>query len=141
MSARMSSPVDSAFGVIMSEAEAYEALMTTLEMSVLASMNFVAIVFAYLVAAHVGGKSLPRNVAIGLSPIYSIFLVPPFMGCFLNLSRAFDAGAYLTSQYPDSWAAQGSLVPIGVYSFMFGLPMFAGWLGSLYYLHKYVRKA
>ena len=123
----------------MSEFEAYEAFMLTIEMSVLASMNFVAIVFAYLVAAYVAGKALPRNIAIGLSFVYTIFLVPPFVGCLGNLSRAFDGGAYLTTQFPDGWASQGSFVPYGVYIVLFGLPMLAGWMGSLYYMHKHIR--
>jgi hypothetical protein len=123
----------------MTEFEIYEAFMSTLEMSVLASMNFVAIVFAYLVAAYVAGQSLSRNVAIGLSIIFTVFLVPPFMGTLSNLRRAFDAGAYLTSHFPDSWAAQGSVLSFEVYVVLFGVPMIAGWLGSLYYMHRYVR--
>jgi hypothetical protein len=102
-------------------------------------MNFVAIVFAYLVAAYVAGKSLPCNIAIGLSFIFAVFFVPPFMGTLDNLRRAFDAGACLTSQFPDSWAAQSSVLPFVLYAVLFGVPMIAGWLGSLYYMHVYVR--
>ena len=125
----------------MSEFEIYEALMMTTEMGVFASMNFVAIVFAYLVAAFVTGKSLSRTVALTLSATYTIFLVPHFVGCLTNITGAYDAGVYLSATFPDSWAATGASIPMAVLLALFGVPMLLGWIGSLFYMHGYIRSS
>jgi len=45
----------------MREYETFQAMMLSLHMAVVASMNYMAIVFAYLVAVFVTGKSLPKS--------------------------------------------------------------------------------
>lgn len=110
-----------------------------MDLAVLASMNFVAIVFAYLVAAFATGERLPRPVAIGVSIIYSIFLVPHFSGCLGAIDRAFSAGAHLSTSFPGSWATAGPPLPMEVQFAFFGIPMLLGWIGSLYYMHFYLR--
>lgn len=72
----------------MSEYETFQAMMLSLDMAVVASMNFMAIVFAYLVAAFVTGKSLPKSVAVGTSFIYTIFLIPPLLGVLRQSKEA-----------------------------------------------------
>jgi hypothetical protein len=123
----------------MTEFESYEAAMLALEMSVSASMNFTGYVFAYLVAAHVVGKSLPRNVAIGMSIIYTMFLVVPFSGAISNLHSSYEAHNQILEHFPDSWTIIESLIPFQVLAFLWGLPMLVGWLGSVYYMHGFAR--
>ena len=123
----------------MSEFENYEALMMTMEMAVFASMNFVAIVFAYLVAAFVTGQKLSRTVAVTLSTTYTIFLVPHFAGCFGNITTTYAAGVHLSATFPDSWTAASATMPMAWLLALFGVPMILGWVGSLFYMHGYVR--
>jgi len=124
----------------MSEFEHYEALLMSIELSVSASMNFLAIVAMYLIAAFVAGKKLPRSVAAGTSVIYTMFLIPPFVGWFGNLRRGFDLGILAKTNFPDSALFSGSVLPFEAYVTLSSIPMFMGWLGSIYFMHSYIRK-
>ena len=123
----------------MTEFETFEAIMLALDMAVTASMNFLAIVITYLVAAFVVGKSLPRSVAIGTSAIYTLFLIPPFGGTIGNLRRTYEGGLHLQSEYPDSWTILIVQSNPDVIIYFFAIPMFVGWLGSIFYMHRIVR--
>ena len=125
---------------LMSEFEIFEAMMIAMNLAVTASMNFVAIVFAYLVAAFVAGKSLPRGVAIGTSLIYTVFLIPPFNGTINNLRRVYDGDVVIRATYPESWLVPSDPTSFELLAFLFAFPMLAGWLGSLYYMHLYTRR-
>jgi hypothetical protein len=123
----------------MGEFEIFEALMMSMELSVLASMNFLAIAAAYLIAAYVAGKKLPRVVAVGTSLIYTMFLVPPFNGMIGNLRRVHALGSHLETEFPDSLLITSGTVPFEATVLLFGLPMIVGWLGSIYFMHAYIR--
>jgi len=123
----------------MSEFEIYEAMMMALDLSVTASMNFVAIVFAYVVAAYVAGKSLPRNVALGTSTAYTLFLIPPFAGTLGNLDRNYDGALHLQAEYPESWMLIDDPMGFAPIAFLFAIPMILGWLGSIYFMHGFIR--
>ena len=124
---------------IMTDVELFDALMRSTELAVLASMNFLAILVAYLVAAYVAGRRIPGAVAVGTSIVYTMFLIPPFSGLVGNLRRAYDLGSVLHSQFPDSPLAGDAVVPFYVSVALFGVPMTASWLGSLYFMHLYMR--
>ena len=125
----------------MSEFEIYDAMMMSIDMSVTASMNFVAIVFAYVVAAYVAGKSLPRNVALGTTTAYTLFLVPHFLGMLGNLRRNYDGVVQLQAEYPESWTLIDDPIGFAPLALLFAIPMFVGWLGSIYFMHGYVRRS
>jgi len=74
----------------MREYETFQAIMLSLHIAMVASINYMAIVFAYLVAVFVTGKSLPKSAAVGTSFIYTIFLIPPFSSVLGNLNRVCD---------------------------------------------------
>jgi hypothetical protein len=124
----------------MTEFEAFEAMMMSTELGVGASMNFVALVFAYLVAAFVVGKSLPKGVAIGTSAIYTIFLVPPLNGVVANFARVYEGDRFIRSTNPDSWLLPADPLSLPLLVSLFVFPMIAGWLGSLYFMHFYIRR-
>ena len=123
----------------MGEFEIFEALMMSIELSVVASMNFLAIAAAYLIAAYVAGKKLPRGVAVGTSLIYTMFLVPPFTGMAGNLRRVYDLGNHLEANFPESVLSTSSGISFEATVILFGIPMIVGWLGSIYFMHGYIR--
>ena len=123
----------------MSEFEYYEAIMMSVELSALASMNFLAIVAMYLIAAYVAGRKLPRSIAVGTSLIYTMFVIPPFAGSLSNMNRAHQLGAEAQAKYPESIWSQGSDISLEAYLVLFGVPMFIGWMGSIYFMHSYTR--
>jgi len=124
----------------MSEFELFEALIMSVEVYVLASMNFLAILVAYIVAAYVAGKDIPTPVAVGTSLVYTMFLIPPLSGVIGNVSRTYDLGSHLQAQFPDSPLAAGAGVPLEITLSLFCIPMIASWLGSLYFMHLYIRR-
>ena len=136
--ARRRLPLIAALGV-MSEFELFEALMISVELSVLASMNFLAIMITYIVAAYVAGKELPTSIVIGTSIIYTMFLLPALSGVFGNLRRAYEIGSVLTTNFPDSPLALGANISFEAVITFTCIPLVAGWLGSLYYMHSHVR--
>ena len=124
---------------LMSEFEMFEALMMSVEISVLASMNFLAIMVTYIVAAYVAGKQIPASIAVGTSIIYTMFLLPPLSGVIGNLSRAYEIGGLLTATYPDSPVAVDANIPLEVILIFTCIPLIAGWLGSIYFMHMHIR--
>ena len=124
----------------MTEFEMFEALMMSVELAATASMNFLAIVIAYLVASYVVGRELPREIAVGMTVFYTLFLLPPFSGTYGNLARVYEIGTELLSTYPETvLASEGDLQSAGYLVALFLVPMFAGWLGSIYFLHGHIR--
>ena len=123
----------------MSEFEYYEAIMMSVELSALASMNFLAIVAMYLIAAYVAGKQLPRSIAVGTSLIYTMFVIPPFVGSLGNMNRGHDLGVQAQAIFPESVVFQGTAIPLEAYLVLFGVPMLIGWMGSIYFMHSYIR--
>ena len=125
----------------MTEFQYYEAIMMAVELSALAAMNFLAIVAMYLIAAFVIGSKPPKSIAVATSLIYTMFLIPPLVGTAGNMNRAFRIGGEAQTTYPDSvlFESAGSVVTLDAYLLLFSIPMIAGWLGSIYFMHKYVR--
>ena len=123
----------------MSEFEYYEAVMMSVELSALASMNFLAIVAMYLIATYVAGRKLPRSIAVGTSLIYTMFVIPPFVGTVGNMNRAHDLGVEAQAIFPESVLFQGSAISFEAYFVLFSVPMFIGWMGSIYFMHSYTR--
>jgi len=125
----------------MTEFEAFEVIMMSTDMGATASMNFVALVFAYLVAAFVAGKSLPKGIAVGTSAIYTIFLIPPLNGVIGNFTRVYEGDRYMRLTFPETWVIQPEPLSMEILISLFTFPMLAGWLGSLYFMHFYIRRS
>ena len=123
----------------MSEFEYFEAFVMSMELGALASMNFLAIFAMYLIAAYVAGRKLPRSVAVSTSVIYTMFIVPPFGGTVGNFSRAKDVIVQSRADYPESVLFPVPEHPFEAFLALFVIPMLLGWLGSLYFMHGYVR--
>jgi len=119
----------------MTEFENMEAIFMSAELGVVASMNFVAILFAYLVAAHFASRDLPKLVKVGTSVIYTLFQMIHFNGMIGNMIRADKGSAYMSEHYPENWANIDGSLPLEGVLFLMGLPMVLGWLGSIYYMH------
>lgn len=122
----------------MSEFEFIEAFYLALNALVDASMSTVAVTFAYIVAAYVAGKQLSQVAAIGMTTIYSLFLMAPLggmLGACTQIQKTVDQ--YYAS-YPEGWAFEPISV-VGLYLVSL-LPVVLGWMGSLAFLHLYVRR-
>jgi hypothetical protein len=124
----------------MTEFETVEAATIYLELGVGASMNFVTILFAYLIAAHLVGSTLPKLIAAGISLIYTMFQIIHFGGMIGNMQRAAAGGEFLAREYPNSWAVIADVLSLETALVLIGLPMLLSWLGSIYYMHFYVRR-
>jgi hypothetical protein len=123
----------------MTEYEFLEAGVLYYERILDSAMNLITVVLAYLAASHFVGERLPRAVAIGLSTIYSLWIVTTIAAIATFLSSGVDVQVEYQHEYPGGWVYPrepkfefwliGSL-----------LPMSLAWIGSLYYLHFVVRR-
>jgi len=102
-----------------------------------AAMNIVTVIFAYVIAAHFVGKSLSRSAAISISIVYSLWLLLPFGGVYGNVDLLAKNAIEFQSVFPDSYA----VTPVGSIVYVMAIiPLFLGWIGSLFYMHRIIRK-
>jgi len=102
------------------------------------AMNFVTLVFAYVIAAHLAGAKLPRKVAVLLSATYSLFQLAPAGGVIFDARRSIAFAERLFAEFPDSPLPRPSFGFAFIVLLAVG-PLLLGWLGSLYYMHGIVR--
>ena len=99
---------------------------------------FTGALFAYLIAGHLVGLSLPKKLATGISTIYSLFVLLPVGAYWMEMSRMSALALDYQAKYPG-----GYVVPEIISSPFNGavliLLMFIAWLGSIYYVHFHVR--
>ena len=103
------------------------------------AMNIVTVIFAYVIAAHFVGKSLSRSAAISISIVYSLWLLLPIGGVYGNLDLLAKNAIEFQSVFPDSYA----VTPVGSIGIVYAMaitPLFLGWIGSLIYMHRIIRK-
>ena len=125
----------------MEESEVVELIYINMDAVGVNVMNIAAIVFAYLVCAYLVGKELTRNLAIGISFCFTIFIAPVLVGCFSRFSHIFSLAHYYKDNYPDGPLAQDFDVFLDGSVFAAAmLPVVIPWIGSLLYMHRYVRK-
>ncbi|GAB5498397.1 MAG: hypothetical protein PsegKO_07080 [Pseudohongiellaceae bacterium] len=123
----------------MDEFEYIEAAQLAINSMIDGSMNTVGVTFAYIVAAYLAGQNLTKSAAVGLTILYTLFIVSPISGV-LGATRSYVLTIERYHQvFPDGWAfgAPPGLFELGVINIG---PLALGWLGSLFYLHFYVRK-
>jgi hypothetical protein len=103
-----------------------------------ATMDFVTVMFGYLLCAHFIGASLSRTKVIVLSLVYSIFSFYPILGTATSMTHLFTVIAehrmdlIRYQEIPEDFDA--SLL-VQVYFFT----MISAWLTSLGYMYQ-VRK-
>ena len=123
----------------MTEYEFLEAGVLYFERILDSAMNLITVVFAYLAASHFVGERLPRAVAVGLSTIYSLWIVMTIASIATFLDSALNVQVEYRSEYPGGWVY--SREPrFGLWLIGSLLPMLLAWIGSLYYLHFVVRR-
>ena len=123
----------------MSEYELLEAISTAGDKLSGGSMNFVAIFFAYLVAAHFVGGRLKKIEAVFLSLIYSLYQFSPASASVGGAIRMVKLSERYNSEFPASDLVNFPSIPLMVTLTL--APLILGWLVSLYYMHGVVRRA
>ena len=122
----------------MSEFELIESITNASTVAGASAMNVVAVLFAYVLAAHFVGKQLPRSIAVFMSLLYSLFLIVPTSVMISAGVRVARLIARYRDEFPDV-----DLYPItpsvGMVLAMAVVPLVLGWVGSLYFMHGYVR--
>lgn len=104
-----------------------------------AGMNIVTVVFAYVLAAHFVGRSLSRRVVVSVSIVYSLWLIGPFVGFISYLKLANAVSIDYSTMFPDGEAIPSPQnLPIAIV--LAAGPYILGWIGSLIYMHLFVRK-
>ena len=126
----------------MTEAEVIELIHLSEASTAQNVMNLTAIVFAYLLTAYFVGGKLPKSWATGISFCYTIFVIPVFIGCVTSHRVTVTLTSFYESTFPDGVLVHNyeayTQVPAAA-AILILLPVIIGWLGSLLYMHKYVR--
>jgi len=123
----------------MTEFEYIEAASIAIEFVRSAAMDFVAVFFAYCVCAHFAGSSMPRRVAMGVSLIYTLFLLNPFAGLFGGMTNYLSLMSAGFENFPHSAffrEAPNTVVP----RLLVLTAPILGWLASLAYMHFWIRR-
>ena len=122
----------------MTEFEFIEAASMNLEFIRSAAMDFITVFFAYVVTAHLAGKSMQTTVAVALPFLYTLFLLGPFSGIIGTTIAHVNLVNEAIRQYADSvvFVAEPNEVLYLITAFV---PSSIGWLFSLVYMHKFVR--
>ena len=100
-----------------------------------ATMDFVTVMFGYLVCVHLIGANLSRAKALVLSVVYSIFSFFPMIGTNTSMTHMF---AILSEHRADLVRYQElpeSIVGSGMIALYF-LTMISAWLISLGYMYQ-----
>ncbi len=104
-----------------------------------AGMNFVTIVFAYVVASHLAGSRLSRAATVSISIIYSLWLIGPIISLFGHLDLYYKTANEYLRLFPEGYAGSAPMAFEVILLFAIG-PSALGWIGSLIYMHIYIRK-
>jgi len=123
----------------MSEFEYIEAAQLAMNWLIDGSINTVGVTFAYIVAAHLAGVGLSKLAAVGLSVLYSLFIIGPVSGMLGGARNHVFTVMHYHEAFPDGWAFGDTPDFLYLIAITIG-PLFLAWLGSLSYLHLYVRK-
>jgi len=102
--------------------------------------NFIAVMFAYIVASYFVGESLSRIQAWGISIIYSLFTLLPIYGVYLDIGLNYSLQQEFHATFPDEAiklysGTSGS----GVMIFFVPALLAAAWLASILHM-AYIRR-
>lgn len=129
----------------LTEFEYFQAVMIVAEGL---SMSFIAlttIFFAYVALSHFAGKDLPRNVAISISALYSVMSIQMIFNWWMVLTTQFEICFLYAEYYPGTVLAPAcSIEPpasgIPLLRIVSTVPIVICWIGSIWYMHRYIRR-
>ena len=104
------------------------------------SMDCITVFFAYVVCVYLVGKKLVPKLAIGISVLFSCFMLGPMISIAVN---AYNLSAMAT-RYEDKFGPTDiwlgpAMSPVLTVSLTL-VPLILAWVAALWYLHGYVRK-
>ena len=103
-----------------------------------AAMDFIYLVFAYIIASYLAGKELPRFIAVAASTVYTIALIGPLFGVLIGISQAIQISSEYQLAFPEGGLLQGRVDSWFAYVIAVS-PLIVGWLASILFLHIFIR--
>jgi uncharacterized membrane protein YecN with MAPEG domain len=124
----------------MTEFEALELIDILQSRVASSSMDCITVFFAYVVCVYLVGKKLVPKMAIGISVLFSCFMLGPMTAIAVN---AYNLSAMAT-RYEDKFGLTDiwlgpAMSPVLTVSLTL-VPLILAWVAALWYLHGYVRK-
>jgi hypothetical protein len=121
----------------MTEFEYIEGIMMLEELAAYHSMNFIALLFSYVVVAYFAGPRISSVQIWLVSLVYSSILFAPVTANLRALENLQRLGEEFSAQFPDS-AVQHALGEERVYV-LFAV-YFAAWLLSILFMYQWRRQ-
>ena len=123
----------------MSEFELVEIIYLTRQQISTLFTEASSVTFLYILVAHFAGKNLPTTIAIGLTSLYTLFLLGP-LGAYVAINFEQQATSLeILDKYPDNILALGVLPTWGILILGLG-PYLLAWAGSIFYMHRHIRR-
>lgn len=124
----------------MTEFEALELIDILQSRVASSSMDCITVFFAYVVCVYLVGKTLVPKLAIGISVLFSCFMLGPMTSIAVN---AYNLSVTAT-RYEDKFGSTDiwlgpAMSPVLMVSLTM-MPLILAWVAALWYLHGYVRK-
>ena len=124
----------------MSEAETLEILYAQQQAAATAGMDALSIFFAYVVCAYLVGGQLSKTIAVGVTVLYSVFIVSPLLG-FLNYIMQMTATMkHYVAAFPANPYGFDPVVSETVTLGLTLFPLACAWVASVLYMHLHVRR-
>jgi hypothetical protein len=125
---------------MMSEAEVLELIDILFGRVGSSSMDCITVFFAYVVCVYLVGKKLVPKLAIGVSVLFSYFMLGPMTVIAVN---AYNLSVMAT-RYEDKFGPTDiwlgpTMSPVLTVSLSL-VPLILAWVAALWYLHGFVRK-
>jgi hypothetical protein len=119
------------------EFEYINAIIMLDELAAYHSMNFIALLFSYVVVAYFAGPRISRVQVWLVSLVYTSILFAPVTANLRAVQNLADLGHEFSTRFPDS-AMQHALGEGRVYV-LFAV-YFAAWLLSILFMYQWRRK-
>ena len=124
----------------MTEIEFAELWFMAAETSYNSHAMLVTSIFAYLLAGHVAGKSIPKGVAVGLSTIVSIYGLTTLASILGSVAHLKTISTNYHQTFPGGFAVPPLEYDLSHLLILTATPTVLIWLGAIYYIHFFVRK-
>ena len=124
----------------MTEYELMDVILSAGDSMASTGLALLTVLFAYVVAAFVAGARLSRTAVISVSVLYSLWYMGPLLAFISSVDFMLRTVEQYRLMYPEGYAitsdAPNRLLRIATSAG----PYVLGWLGSLVYMHLYVRR-
>lgn len=124
----------------MSEYELLDLILGAGDSMVSTGLALLTVLFAYVVAAFAAGARLSRTAAISISVLYSLWYMGPLLAFISSLDFLLRTAEEYRSMFPEGYAVVSDPPNRLLRLTTSAGPYILGWLGSLVYMHLYVRK-